>query len=197
MKLFVVRHGQTVQNVKKIIMGHGHGKLTSEGIKQAKLVGKRLKKEKIDFVYCSDLKRCKDTAREIHKFHKHVPIIYTPEIRETSYGRFEGRSYAKDGTTRSLLTGHMLHKKAPGGESLIDVRRRVSKFLKNAVKSHPNGTILVVTHGGTKRMIHHLLTKTPFSRSYKEIKFNNASICEYDWKNGYIKAVCVNDISHL
>jgi len=62
MKLIIVRHGETEENKKGIVMGHLPGKLSQEGINQIKKVALRLKDEKIDFIYSSDLTRASDTG---------------------------------------------------------------------------------------------------------------------------------------
>ena len=81
MRLLIARHGETIQNAKKIIQGHTHGQLSILGKKQVKKLTKRLAKERIDIIYCSDLKRCKQTIKPLLKIKK-VPIIYTKELRE-------------------------------------------------------------------------------------------------------------------
>src|SRR3989338_6937789 len=91
MKLIIVRHGETEENAEGIHQGQRHGKLSNVGIEQTKKLGTRLKDEKFDIVYCSDLQRCKDTAKEIMKFHSSIPVHYTKEIRERRMGEFEGR----------------------------------------------------------------------------------------------------------
>ncbi|MBW2970484.1 histidine phosphatase family protein, partial [Candidatus Woesearchaeota archaeon] len=53
MKLIIVRHGQTIENAKKICQGQSLGTLSEKGIKQAKKIGERLKNEKIDKIYVS------------------------------------------------------------------------------------------------------------------------------------------------
>jgi broad specificity phosphatase PhoE len=52
---------------------------------QTQKVAKRLKNEKIDFIYSSDLKRASDTAKEIAKYHPHISIKLTQELRERNY----------------------------------------------------------------------------------------------------------------
>jgi broad specificity phosphatase PhoE len=66
MKLIIVRHGESEANKKGI---HQRRKdewsdtsLSKDGIFQAKQVAERLKDEKIDGIYASDLKRAKETA---------------------------------------------------------------------------------------------------------------------------------------
>ena len=65
MKLIIVRHGETEENVSGIIQGHGFGELNRKGLEQAKKVAGKLKGEKIDIAYVSGLERTKKTADEI------------------------------------------------------------------------------------------------------------------------------------
>ena len=62
MKLYIVRHGETKYNEKKIIQGHLDIPLSDEGIRQAKKLAKRLEVINFDCIYTSDLKRAKQTA---------------------------------------------------------------------------------------------------------------------------------------
>ncbi|MEJ2267962.1 MAG: histidine phosphatase family protein [Nanoarchaeota archaeon] len=82
MKLIIVRHGETEENLKKIWQGHLQGKLTKKGIEQAKKLANRLKDEKLDVIFSSDLDRASDTAKEIAKFHSEVPIYLVEDLRE-------------------------------------------------------------------------------------------------------------------
>ncbi len=60
-ELTFIRHGQTQDNVTGTLAGHQPGKLTEQGIKQAKQTGKHLKAAKFGFAYVSDLGRTKHT----------------------------------------------------------------------------------------------------------------------------------------
>ena len=68
MRLILTRHGQTEENVKRILQGHMPGKLTPLGIEQAKKLASRLKDENIDAIYSSDLARTTDTTKEMDLF---------------------------------------------------------------------------------------------------------------------------------
>lgn len=70
MKLIIVRHGETEENASEIIQGHSLGKLSKKGIEQSKKLALRLKGEKIDMIFSSDLERAKDTIKEVARFHK-------------------------------------------------------------------------------------------------------------------------------
>lgn len=66
-EFWLVRHGQTEENVKKVLCGQQGGTLTQIGIKQAESLGKRLSNEKFDFIYVSDLARTRHTFECIQK----------------------------------------------------------------------------------------------------------------------------------
>ena len=66
MKLYVVRHGQTEINVKGQINGHNDIGLNEKGIKQAKEAGKKVKDLKIDLVFCSPIKRTRETCMNVN-----------------------------------------------------------------------------------------------------------------------------------
>lgn len=80
-RLLLVRHGETVDNVNKIMQGQTHGRLTLNGIEQAHELGRQLRGEHIDVFLSSDLARAVETL-EIIKKEKTHPL--TPPIREGS-----------------------------------------------------------------------------------------------------------------
>lgn len=90
MKLYIVRHGETDQNVRSEIQGQRHTKLNSRGLKQAKLIGDRLRVVNFDFIYSSDLRRAKETTRAIIKY-QNCQVKYVKALREKNYGRLDGK----------------------------------------------------------------------------------------------------------
>ncbi|OGJ19951.1 hypothetical protein A3K73_03250 [Candidatus Pacearchaeota archaeon RBG_13_36_9] len=85
MKLILIRHAESEANAKGINQGQKiDTSLSDLGKKQAKQVAQRLKEEKIDIIYSSDLKRAKETAEQINKFHK-LKIIYDKRLREKDH----------------------------------------------------------------------------------------------------------------
>jgi len=74
MKLIITRHGETEENKNRIIQGHIDGTLSQLGLEQAKKLAERLKDEKIDLIFSSDLGRALNTAKEVAKFHKDIPL---------------------------------------------------------------------------------------------------------------------------
>jgi len=137
MKIFLTRHGETIGNKERIHEGgRRHGKLSELGLEQAKKLGLRLKDEKFDHVYSSDLRRAKQTAREIMKFHPKIKIKFTKELREIDLGSFSGKHFDKVDWNKSPKN---LEKKE-------DAQARAIKFIDRIYKKHKNQSILIIAH---------------------------------------------------
>jgi len=171
MKLIIVRHAETYHNDKGIIAGVTQAVLNEKGKKQAELLGKRLAKMKVDVIYCSDLKRCKQTIAPFLKLRE-VPIHYVKELRERNFGVFEGKPGIKhrkwaDEKKAGDETRYMFLK-PKGGESFFEVITRVRSFFDKVLKKHNGKTVLFVAHGGTKRAL--ILSLMDRVKDFKYIK---------------------------
>ena len=63
--LYLMRHGQTLFNLRRKIQGACDSPLTELGKEQAKIAGKYFKDIKIDHAYCSTSERCSDTLEKV------------------------------------------------------------------------------------------------------------------------------------
>lgn len=143
MRVYIVRHGQTVFNVKKRIQGWCDSPLTSDGIQQAKDTHEKLKDIDFEWGYSSTSERAMDTLdliigqRKIHKSHR-------KDLKEIHFGQFEGES---DDYVFHELKLNREDLPQYGGESPIQAVTRVEKALFEISKKH-EGNVLVVCHGG-------------------------------------------------
>jgi len=197
MKLTVVRHGQTTENARKILMRQGHGRLSKLGKVQVKALGKELQTQKFDFIYCSDLKRCKETLKAIAKFHKHIPVVFTEQLRERAMGVYEGKPRTELDKKFRAYTGRPMDFKPQGGESVREQKLRVANFLKYLKRNHLGDKILLITHGGVIRCVVSILQKIPISKLFRSVVFENTGICEYQIFGNKIKVLRFNDSKHL
>jgi len=154
MKLFLVRHGETEENVAGLLMGHHHGVLTEKGKQQAKETAETLKDKKLAHIYSSDLNRCIDTAEFIKEFHPNTPLTFTQELRERNLGVLQGQ------VTKTIdwdsLPGEGDNKKPENGESISELKARALDFIKQLYDQHPNENILLISHNGwIKQIISH------------------------------------------
>ncbi len=198
MRLLITRHGETPWNKKELLQGHSDTNLSKLGREQAKKLAKGLEKYPIDKIYCSDLKRCRQTIAPFLKLHKDIPIEYTAEIRERNFGRFEGKKkeemiseFKEKGYTLNTL-------KIPGVESFSEVRKRISGFVKKLFEKEKGKNILLVIHGGTKFALMMDLFKRDLEDDNKKYRAKNTAISIIDIKeNGNHKAKLLNSVDHL
>ncbi len=156
MKLLLVRHGETDLNAAGMFQGQSNIDLSAAGMAQAARLQQRLANEKIDFVYCSDLKRAVVTAQTITSGHRLEPVT-CPELREIDYGRVEGLTFpeiqGRYPEVAELCITWSLKLRFPEGESITDLKRRLTRFF-NKLKAHDaESTVLVVAHGGPLRFM--------------------------------------------
>lgn len=166
----MVRHGETEENKHGIIQGQKPGSLSDLGKRQTENLAKKLKNEHYDAIYSSDLKRCVDTTKPIHSYHKDTPLIYSKHLRELSFGKMEGLPVFL--ATFGRRVGSLLNIKAPGGESWQDLNTRVRNFLNELYKKHPEGNVLIVTHGGPIRSVQQQLAGMSRKEVMKEEVLN-------------------------
>ncbi len=143
MKLIITRHGETEENKAGILQGHLPGKLSALGISQAKKVALRLKDEKIDFIYSSDLARASDTTKEIAKYHPGVPIELVKDLRENYLGEWQGKTKKELGLTANRRVREISPK---DGETSEELFNRARNFLHRVLAKHRKDTVLFVGH---------------------------------------------------
>lgn len=178
MRLIITRHGETEENVSGRIMGQLlHGKLSSRGHEQARRVAERLRKEKIDIIFSSDLARAADTAKEIAKFHKGVKFKFSKEIREIDFGNIQGM-HKYEITDWDIMKNKIyeVNSNPYGGESIIQLFKRAESFLHKLINKYTNDTVLVVCHAIIGKALLLTSTNTPPEEFLTSGKLDNTSI---------------------
>ena len=134
--LYLVRHGETVDNANQIMQGQTQGELNENGIRQALEVSEAWKDRPIDVVIASDLKRSIDTARIIAEPHG-LEVITTPLLRERDWGSFTGR-----------FIPDLKNEVWPDDiETLENLLSRASEFIAYIRDTYPGKKVLAVGHG--------------------------------------------------
>ena len=101
-RLLLVRHGISEFNNTRRFAGYSDVEMTAAGYRQVERLRDRLKDEKIDLVYSSDLRRALVTA-EIILAGRKVDIVACPELREVNYGACEGLTFDEISRDLSLI----------------------------------------------------------------------------------------------
>lgn len=172
--IIFIRHGETEHNVKGLLTGRIDCSLTEKGIEEAKLLGKTLNND-FDAIYCSPLKRAKQTLNSI--FPDCIPI-YDDRIIERTCGIYDGKpknSVSKE-NLELYFKGLYL---APGAEPIKDIDKRVCDFVKELFEKYNNNEkIFVVTHDGVLNSI-----KRNFVKDYEKGGTNNLGTVTLDNRN--------------
>jgi Fructose-2,6-bisphosphatase len=167
--IYLVRHGRTLFNLLGKVQGISDTPLLPEGEQRAAALGRRFRQQNIQFdaVYTSDLARAVRTTQLLlaHSASPDQPVMMTRNLRETSFGMFEGDpddavwSTAGAASGNPELNGHCSDElRIEGlatlkkldttgfGESYEDVRKRIDRFFSRIAASDKS-SILAVSHG--------------------------------------------------
>jgi broad specificity phosphatase PhoE len=173
MKVILVRHGETQNNIDKRSTGRSDIELTENGIMQAHETGKLLKNEPVDKIYSSSLHRAIQTAEIIKSEIQFTwDIIISELMKERDLGNQtnQPRSIRVEinQQTPEIRQQRMNELKVESDESLD---KRTEEFI-NTLRKEKEKTILLVGHRGWfKRMLSKVL-KIEIS----EDKLSNGSI---------------------
>lgn len=204
MRLLLARHGETVWNTEGRYQGQTDIPLSQRGRLQAQALARRLAAEPLDAIYASDLQRAAETARMIAaartEDRSNVPVRLDPRLREMSFGAWEGLTYAEMQQQAAELVAQWnadrLNNAPPGGETLAQMTARLQDLLKDVRGAHPQGTVLLVGHGGPLRVLACLaLSLSP--TAYWQFRCENASLSELQFHNENVIVNYWNDTSHL
>ena len=197
--IIMIRHGQTLWNLKLIRQGHLDSPLTEKGMAQAKALGERLKRETFTALYSSDLGRALQTAQMIADATGH-PIVTDPRLRERHLGIFQGLS--GDELREKYPEEYRLHRTSgpgyviPGGESVQQQITRNVAYLNEVAEKHLGETIVVVTHGGVLSGFFRHTLSIPLEAP-RRFEFTNASLNVFSYEAGNWMLRTWGDVSHL
>lgn len=151
LRIYLARHGQTNWNVDGRTQGGTDIRLNDTGRQQAMRLKERLAGVPFDTVIASSLSRSRETAELVHG---DVPVTTVPGLGERRFGKFEGRLTSDPETGPELQRRMWIPDDSlDGGESLNALRARVGATIDAIRKEHPAGSVLIVGHSYTNRMI--------------------------------------------
>lgn len=179
LRLHLVRHAETLFNVRHQLQGWCDSPLTPRGTRQIEALGERFREVPLVAAFASDLTRTRTTALAALAGHPQLEPVYTPDLREWNFGGWEGQPnpalwaplFEAHGYTYGAA-GHWDELTADGPDTVLDaiaasdpsglaessvevgarLRRAVAALL--AVGS---GDVLVVTHGAVLQSLVPLL----------------------------------------
>jgi len=205
MKVFLIRHGESIQNV-----GESNGIpdpdifLTDKGKEQAYNTGIKLKeyllKNNIDIsnsrMWVSPYLRTEETAKLVNESLNIKQFYYDPRLAEKDFGIFDGIACSKweeidPVTFRKLDSRYQsvrgrFFSRLPNGEAPFDVYNRISTFIETIFRDDKD-PIFIVSHGDTIRCFIMRWLHKDLNWYYDESLPTNASVIliEKDENNKY------------
>lgn len=174
-KLYLVRHGETLFNKKKIIQGACDSPLTERGIQQALKVKKVLENVEIEGFYCSTQERAVDTLELILGQDKSYTRL--KGLKERNFGLFEGEREVLNPTWEN---GYDEIFPLYGGETSDEVKIRVAQSIYQIINKH--NSALVVAHAGSiYHFLRYALEKETLNEIMSTTKIPNCSIIELEY----------------
>jgi alpha-ribazole phosphatase len=147
---FFVRHGESEANAAHRFSGRTDSPLTERGRKQAEVVAAALDAVPFDRIVATPLSRSLDTALVIGRRRK-MPVDVVDDLIEIDVGD-------RTGATVDEIRGLPDWKDDgfvawPNGETLEQVLERAVRAVRRLAGEIPDGTVLVIGHGGVTRIL--------------------------------------------
>lgn len=157
---FFVRHAAH-DGVGGFLAGRMEGvRLGAAGRDQAKRLGERMTRERLDAIYSSPRERARETAAAISLVCGLDEPVITEALDEVDFGVWSGLTFdvldtdpdwRRWNTIRSLA-------RTPGGETMLDVQRRALSLVEMLLRDRAGKRIALVSHADViKAAVSHFL----------------------------------------
>lgn len=183
------------------MQGWKDASLTDKGIAQASQLARRLSTVTFHAVYSSTSKRAIQTA-EIAKGENNLEVITYDDLREMSFGKWEGKTQEDNEKENPLEwrafweTPHLFSNESV--EPFLKVQERMVATINKIVKQHPCENILVVTHSIALKLLMDYFEKNELQDLWSTPAIPPASLTLVEFQESNQQVVIFKyDTSHL
>lgn len=199
-RLYLIRHGETELSAEDRFSGGTEVDLSDRGRWQVSRLAMRLRDDNITSIYCSPMRRTKETAAILSLKLNLVPVCYEG-LREIHHGHWE--TMLRREVEAQFPDEYAAWQEDPftfapeGGESGLLVMARALPVIREIVVKHAGETVVVVSHKATIRLI--LSSFLGFdARGYRDrLDQSPACLNIMDFRDAVrARLILFNDISH-
>lgn len=193
--VLLIRHGRTAANATGILAGRSPGVLLdAQGRRQARTLRTRLRDLPIDVLVSSPLERCIETADGILATRPEVERLTDDGLTECDYGQWTGRPLSELAEEPLWPTIQRSPSEVtfPGGESMLGMAERATAAVSGWVARHPEGTVVVVSHGDVIKAILSDALGQPLDQ-FQRIVIGPASISVVQYRDERSTVIRMND----
>jgi len=180
--IYLVRHGQDVDNSQGVLNGHRNTPLTEKGVKQAQETAEKIKAFDLSFdvIFSSPLIRALETTSLISEKTKSPKPIEEALLIERNFGVMTGKNTADieklcgpDILKAEIITYFL---NPEGAETFPDLMNRGRLLLSKLQENYKEGNILLVTHGDVGKMIYAEYYHLDWKLVLTQFHFGNAEL---------------------
>jgi alpha-ribazole phosphatase len=199
--LHLVRHGDTDASGDGVFCGDLDPPLTPSGIVQAERVAELAVRLRPEALYVSPKLRARLTAEPTARATKLTPTL-EEGLREIGYGSWEGRKESEIKKSEpdayaAWVRDPALHAPPNGGESAFTIAARALAVVDRIQARHPSGTVLIVSHKATIRVVSCGLLGLHVGRFRDKVACPNASLTTFEFGERGSMLTRVGDTAHL
>ena len=177
MKLYILRHGETPENIACLNNGWNETHLTEKGIEQAKEANNIVKQLPIDLIICSPLYRTRQTMKYATE-GMDVPVSFDSRLKErNSKSMLEKPVSLLDPNIWYDKTKDIVYDDNEGFKHMLE---RVTDFFNEIKVKYNNKTILLVTHGDLMRAMESYFNPQLTSEDLWNISYKNCQLIEHE-----------------
>lgn len=165
--LLFVRHGETQDNIDRILQGLRDTSLTEEGHEEAQILAEKLRGHQIHAIYHSPLTRILQTIQPILSDQPNAQVHADADLKGQALGELEGGSYdTVDMSNPRSADGQ------PGVEDFDDFVKRLKRAFARIVGAEApqveerDRTVLIATHGVGITSLFKTLEATPSCQDF-------------------------------
>lgn len=184
-RVLFIRHGQTDFNLEHRLQGALPVPLNDCGRSQSRALAKYLKSDSIDAIYTSPRSRALETAQIIGAVLGHA-ACEDERLAEIAFGDFEGHTFAEVETLfptayRKWESGYRPYR-VPGGESRLDVQRRMQAAWDDITGAARFETVAIVGHSSAMMILFASMFARLPDKAMKNTSITTMERCEDIWR---------------
>lgn len=181
-RLFLLRHAEVEARYQRVFGGRIDMDLSPRGHQQAAALAQYLRRQPLDALYASPMKRVQQTLAAFNGQGARPAILKT-ELREVDFGDWTGLTWEEVRTRHRVSAFDWLHHleqgTVPNAEHGPAFRARVAPCVRQILRDHEGQSVGVACHGGVIRVILAILLDLPLPKMVG-FEIDYASVTQVD-----------------
>lgn len=190
--LYLIRHGQSTNNVEHIIAGRLDLPLNECGRRQCRALQERMKGVGLDAVFCSGLQRASESAQLLCQGRAISPKQHA-DIMEVDFGAWQGLTFAQVEQRYpheyDTWVKNWTKFAVPGGEAFRQAQERCEEFYEMIESGYDGKNVAIVAHQGILRVLLSVILNDFGLRT----RIRNTGVVAIDFERGQPQLIFMND----